>query len=423
MADVRMPDGTIIRGVPEGTTKQELQRRYDKMRAPTAVSEQQEPRGPVSQPTHWLEAMGRSMNNRFLDNLLGGVEFSAEVMAGASTRNIARYMTERTRGNRPRLLPDLDLPGSNEVNAAIATGGDLLDSSGGMRLRENYRANLQEEQARTDELRERHSIASDAGDILGDVMTLGLGRAPFAKWRGRTPPKRFQFNPLPTEAGRVTTNVLNSRAVRSLARGAGKSLETGLEGLTLSIVQDGDPLETAAYAAGGQAAGNLLLTTSKAATLGQKGVFGKALGTATTAAVLTGFVRLAQEKIPGVEGNIYDAMDVSFKTISLAVLAGMAGTMVGAKRWTSDTAPFIADSIATMPRGAVLSMLKDWQASDQKQQETVEKVLETLAQDPEYFGPLGGTLTRSMRNGTIVQEVEKMMRRKDFREKFEALGG
>ena len=32
MPDVIMPDGTVIRGVPEGTTQQELMKRYNILR-------------------------------------------------------------------------------------------------------------------------------------------------------------------------------------------------------------------------------------------------------------------------------------------------------------------------------------------------------------------------------------------------------
>lgn len=49
MPDVRMPDGTIIKDVPEGTTQSELRRRLEKMRAQQAQPAQRRTPPPVSQ--------------------------------------------------------------------------------------------------------------------------------------------------------------------------------------------------------------------------------------------------------------------------------------------------------------------------------------------------------------------------------------
>lgn len=49
--DVRMPDGTIIRNVPDGTTKADLQRRYAQVQA----------KGPDNRPTSFLQGFGEEL--------------------------------------------------------------------------------------------------------------------------------------------------------------------------------------------------------------------------------------------------------------------------------------------------------------------------------------------------------------------------
>lgn len=111
--DVRMPDGTIIRGVPEGTSQAELMRRLNKMRNPP----------PVEPPPNPTEGMSRTQ--RVLANIGAGM---ADLGLGA--RQLYTDITG-TPEEQAAIQREVDEKRKrDEILAESTTGGSLLQMAG-----------------------------------------------------------------------------------------------------------------------------------------------------------------------------------------------------------------------------------------------------------------------------------------------------
>lgn len=111
--DVRMPDGTIIRGVPEGTSQAELMRRLNKMRNPP----------PVEPPPNPTEGMSRTQ--RVLANIGAGM---ADLGLGA--RQLYTDITG-TPEEQAAIQREVDEKRKrDEMLAESTTGGSLLQMTG-----------------------------------------------------------------------------------------------------------------------------------------------------------------------------------------------------------------------------------------------------------------------------------------------------
>lgn len=111
--DVRMPDGTIIRGVPEGTSQAELMRRLNKMRNPP----------PVQPPPNPTEGMSRTQ--RVLANIGAGM---ADLGLGA--RQLYTDITG-TPEEQAAIQREVDEKRKrDEMLAESTTGGSLLQMTG-----------------------------------------------------------------------------------------------------------------------------------------------------------------------------------------------------------------------------------------------------------------------------------------------------
>ena len=121
--NVRMPDGTIVKNVPEGTTQTELQRRYGQYRAELAVSESKRKRlsgesQPEYRPTDDMDQVQR---------FLAGVGKSAY----DTGRGLKQIGAEA--GNALGLVDDSTVSGITEdVKAARARDQDLLSTGAGL---------------------------------------------------------------------------------------------------------------------------------------------------------------------------------------------------------------------------------------------------------------------------------------------------
>lgn len=111
--DVRMPDGTIIRGVPEGISQSELMRRLDKMRAP-------KPQEPAYDPTE-----GMSRTQRVLANIGAGM-----TDIGMGARQLWTDMTG-TPEEQAAIKAEVDeKKRRDKALAESTTGGSLLQIAG-----------------------------------------------------------------------------------------------------------------------------------------------------------------------------------------------------------------------------------------------------------------------------------------------------
>ena len=104
----------------------------------------------------------------------------------------------------------------------------------------------------SERMREQFPKATGAGSVAADVITLLGGRLPFSKGinkletklAGKRPDLFFGKAPKITDPGvkRLVKRVIDSKSVRLLARGAGRSLEAGFEAAALDLLKGDDIL-------------------------------------------------------------------------------------------------------------------------------------------------------------------------------------
>lgn len=454
MPDVRMPDGTIIRNVPEGTTKSDLMRRLSpsaQVDAPTGQfdmdlanrrqpffeatqgEEQQTEFRPQRRPS-FGEALGRSAAERFLSNAFGAVDLAASaggrMLAGQPLVDREVNLPEGAdpRMNQPLVnFPkvgerDLPLPTGEQ---AVAAGEAALGVHGALRRGEpmNIGENFQQARQRQQDVAQARPGATMAGNVAGDVGTLLSGRLPLrsASARATRDAVTIPKAPLPPGLRRQVDDITKKVIATKLPRGMRRAAETGLEGAALAVLDEGDPVMTASFSAGSQAAGSLFLSMTKPMVTSKTGL----LSTVALGAV---GVQLFKEATPGGQDRILESIETSiFKvlpTVALGTLSAAAGFGRTGDRFQQNL-PKLADAITTIPRGSIVSLLKDLSKEAEEGNDTTLRVVEQFAQDPEYFGP--GAMARLQRalrseDKSVAEEVERMMRNPDFREKLDELG-
>lgn len=264
--------------------------------------------------------------------------------------------------------------------------------------------------AENERLRTKFPFAASAGDVAGDVASIVLGRLPFAKSiakaESKLAGKARALIPQITDPGlrAWTTTVLNSPKTRALARGASRSVETGLEAAALDIINGGDNLEIAAYAAGGQAGGSLALSALTKPT---------GIKLAVGAIAFGSVLQVLRDTVPGDQGNWVSAVGTGFEKITLAIGLGVMSGAIGAGRLrggvNAKNFPKIMDAISTTPRAATLSMLQDYVSAKPQEQQHIERVLNNLSTDPEFYGPDAmSRLAKALEAGNFIDEIRKI---------------
>lgn len=202
---------------------------------------------------------------------------------------------------------------------------------------------------------------------------------------------------------------------------SGRAVEAGLEGATIALLNDGDPLEVAAWSAGSQAGGSLLLS-------GMSGIFSggptriglKILGTAAGVGTLLQILQVAgPQDDPSLIGSIEAGFPKVVGAIALGSLSGIAGLGRVSSRFPVNALPQIADAISALPRGATISVLNEL-----LQDPAAETVVQRLASDPNFFGARAGRrIQRALTDETISlsETVENLMSNSEFREAWEGL--
>lgn len=281
---------------------------------------------------------------------------------------------------------------------------------------------------------QEHPVAFPVGRAVGEIAGL---RSPVARARSLAEMNAIELGTkyralaqVANEAGTLKgfryaetipdafrAAVAESKGFSSLMNRAQRAAETGLEGAAISILEGGDPLETAAYAAGGQAAGSVLLG-------GLTGLFSGgplkagakiALSAASVGAILQTVKSLA----PGGQDYSLESIESGFNKVGLGIAAGVLSGLAGAGRFPIKAVPAISDYLTAMPRAASMAVLHD--ALNDTRTETV---IQKLSTDPDYFGPAAARrLERAFRNPNISISgvIDDLMEARDFRNKFNAL--
>jgi hypothetical protein len=271
----------------------------------------------------------------------------------------------------------------------------------------SFDVELERINAEQERLGEEFPKSSFFGDIFGEGLSLVGGRAPFARRinaaESALVAKRFTDSMTQPGTRKLFELAMDSGPVRSLMRGTGRSVETGAEAAVLALLNEGDPAETAAYAAGAQAGGSAILGSLK--TAGKHPIIASALGFAA-------LIQLSKETVPGGEDNFIDSLQTGFEKVWWSILAGATVTAGGAGRGRggiiSQSWPKIADAFAATPRGTMIALLENYLNASPEEQETVDNVLEQIQRDPEFFGPeITERLSEGFENGNLMEVLRE----------------
>jgi predicted phage tail protein len=189
--------------------------------------------------------------------------------------------------------------------------------------------------------------------------------------------------------------IWNSKLAEKTRRGFMRAGETGLEGAYIAMLNEGDPVETAAWAAGTQTVGSLLMTASGTKT---------GLGLTAAAAIGMTFHQMLKDATPGGKDYILESIETSYQHLTALLIAGGMATIAGMGRAPArfqQNMPEIADMLTAVPRGGVLSFISEMN-DPRKDTETMELVYSQLARDPNYFGP---TAARRLDRAARVEDV------------------
>lgn len=322
-------------------------------------------------------------------------------------------------------------PKIEDIGAATRALPALMP--GGESFGDAFQANRAETSAEMGTMHAEHPFAIAAGGLAGDAATLATGRLPLAKGINKLESKLTAKAPelffgstkaMDPGVGRLATRVITSPAMKSVARGAGRSVEAGFEAATLDLLKGDDPLETAAYAAGGQMAGSFLLHAGKGLLSGGPLKAGAKLGLAAFSA--GSIVQMLKSATPGGKDFILQSLETGYDKVTYGLVLGAVAGLAGGGRLRggklAEDLPKLTDAIATIPRGAMISLIEGFVDAPEPQQQQMETILVKLAEDPEYFGE-GSTnrLSLAIENGTFAKELEVMQQEDDFQKKLFAI--
>lgn len=368
--------------------------------------------GEMDEPT-FREGARAGFFDRFVDNALGladlGVRGAMSIVSGRPLVDgfLAEPLVEvpeELRGREPMFrVPDRVLPTREQIQAGTATAGEVISPMGenpisSDEIRGRYAEHLARVERRQQRLQEAQPAGYRTGEVGADIASLITGRAPVSRLiqraEQRLAPKAAEIafgsaassSQLAPGVARVVERTLQSPALRSLARGAGRSLEAGLEATVLEIVKGDDPLEAAAFAAGGQALGSVLLSGGKGLLSGGATRAGAKITLA--AASIAGLVQLVKSATPGGRDRILESVEAGYDKVAFGILTGALAAMAGAGRGRdaklAEDLPELVDAVATAPRAAMLSFLTDWSKASEEEQTRIEGALERLGQNPDW---------------------------------------
>ena len=300
------------------------------------------------------EAIARSAGTSFLDSISATTKNLFPGVSGTGPlRGRAQSIPQMALGEGLDVLRN-KMPSPQEIIAsgsAVARGTDTPT-----------------EMQRGMEMRDTHPGSTATGEVLSDVATIAGGRLPVADALRRAEKKFRKAGEISgdgAESARAWNKFINSSFMKNVIKRPGfKAGETGLEGMIMAFLNEGDEMEMALYSAGAQLAGSGTLGVMKEFTSGL-GIAPKAtslgkltIGVAATATLLA----VAQNITPMGEGNIFDvleaqagAMDKATFALGLGAMSGLAGL----GRTRSKDLPMLGDLFTSLPRSALLSLVED----------------------------------------------------------------
>lgn len=384
------------------------------LRGPTleqqqAFQEQQQNLG-IGDPGMGVAAL-RGGGRQLLDNLLAVPEAAVNIPAQALASGV-----NAVAGTNLQPEP-FNMPSAAEVTAgtqaALGTPGALMRGEG-LNFGQRYQDALERQQAVDIRFKEEAPIATNVGEVGGDIATIaatrGMGRA--ALTGSALPAAAPSAAPLAQAAQTVLGKIVQSTG-RVLSKAGGRALETGAEGAFLASLQNADPMTVGGMAAGGQILGDISRPAFKK--LANPVNLMAAVGAASL--VSLGI----QQWTPGGLDRILPTMESKNKEAFLALLiTGSAAAITGRPGTNLTGSPALDELANLVPRGILQANL----VSAVKDPTRTAPILAKFAEDPDYFGPKGKRLlTRALtvEGASLSATVDSLMDDRGFRQKFSEL--
>lgn len=284
-------------------------------------------------------------------------------------------------GYAPRLT-------ARDVMAPLAAANQGITTE---EARENY--DVAEELRRAE-----HPIADAIGTTGAQVFALSQARSPLAiglRSRAADVGKKIELAEQRAVArSKIVTGgteqelranalkrIYASPAWLKLQRGTGRVVESFSEGAVLGMLQERDPIKSAAYTGGAQAV--LGGTTGVLLHNWAKGAFpkaGPAVSLAANVLALSGVAYVAGTVLPG-QIKDYEAQKAAAQKIIGSWLVGAVTGSVSARARTgslSAAAPKLVDALASAPRNTLQSYLIKYLGSDEAGRRVLEQRLQQL---------------------------------------------
>lgn len=436
MAEVTLSDGTVVKGVPDGTDPAEVQRRVDMWRSmPTPFAGASRP--DYSGPQSFMQGAA----SRFMNNVANVPDLAANV--GARAVNLATDPLRRDLNkvpgvemNQPFNPPQFGqdyVPGPTgpDLQGAVQRVGETAAAMRTGNFNQFSENPAQDQRELNQQMMEQNPGAFFLGNVSGDILTLITGRAPIAKGRAMSQLNNAQnvrrlsetsrdISMAPSVAEALKITFRDSPGLRTIANRAGRAAEAGLEGFALSALNgEADPVETMGYAAGLQAGGSLLLSGTSGLLSGSIERVGVKLGVAAFG--IGALMQMANSTLRDGNDFLLDSMESGFSKVMLGLVGGAVAGAAGTGRITQGfpvrIGPKFADAITSIPRAGTISLMTEAMGDP-----AINSVVRKLASDPNYFGETATRrLERAYLNGNFKSEFESLMANQEFSKKFEAI--
>lgn len=385
-------------------------------------------------PVRTVDALTRAALDRVASNLLS-IPSIAEGLGRQGLQSLGLDVSGETAIPRGSVAPVRALGQMGESALEKIKEGDI---PGAFQAATSFDPALARVEAEAARLRQRAPGATQVGEVVGDVSSLLLAGRPAIRGAGRgvqaaagvvgrTGAQAFPRITKALETARskpglvkVVDEALKSQFAGRVGGGVVRAAETGLEGVTLAILDEGDPLTTGLASAGFQAGGSLSRDVLRR--IGSKGIGAGIMGSAMT-------IFLLQNFIPGGKNFVTEAFELSRDKFSLAVLAGAGAAMLGTGRpgagAISRNFPRIASEFRAAVRGGVIDSVRELAGNRESGNLVPEMVLSRMTRDPSFFGPgvvkkIGESIRD--RRKSVTSTIDRMIRDDTaFRRKVESL--
>ena len=374
------------------------------LQALEAISEPASIRAQQPDSATFGEAATRGGATRLLDTTLNTFPIAGNIIAsGAAAARVAPETVSRLVTGQPIDLGDrFSIARQEELNSfpstllqaikppmgtaenVVAGTEALMNIPGGLlgnALSDEPLAlgqRFDESKARGRQVAADNPIATQIGELGADALTLATGRIPFAsRIKARELRASIPRN-LDAATSRLSQLILNSPKMQALQRGAGRAVETTIEGAVLGAINDGNPLEVAAYSAGFQMAGSSLITLTR-------GALRHPVRAAVGAIVAH---QVGKSLFPGGNDFILPTIEEGFDQVTTGMVLGVLAGAAGAGRLRNSAAaerlPKTIDALTAVPRGAVISLVAEMTGD---RSNNIERVLQQYVENPEFFDP------------------------------------